>query len=136
MKKIVGFILILILGVFGFAALKLAQDGFDIQIDNDTNQEISGLNITYDHIKSDIYMPTVEPGESYSLHIDPEEDSDEQFSEAALKLEYEDENGILHTEYVIGYFEAGYSGKAVIDIQSVDDNGKLEVVIESDTSLY
>jgi hypothetical protein len=53
-----------------------------------------------------------------------------------VHLEYKDNKGNLHTEYVIGYFEKGYSGKAVINIKSADENGKLEVEIKSNTSLY
>ena len=37
---------------------------------------------------------------------------------------------------LLGYFEKGYSGKSVINIKSVDENGKLEVEIKSNTSLY
>ena len=34
-------------------------------------------------------------------------------------------------EYVIGYFEKGYSGESVINIKSVDENGELEVEIKA-----
>ncbi|KKI88653.1 hypothetical protein WQ54_31065 [Bacillus sp. SA1-12] len=64
------------------------------------------------------------------------ENSTEEFDEAALKLEYKDNKGNLHTEYVIGYFEKGYSGDATVNIKSIDANGKLEIEIKENTSLY
>jgi hypothetical protein len=51
-------------------------------------------------------------------------------------LEYKDNKGDLHTEYVIGYFEKGYSAKAVINIKSIDENGKLDAEIKRNTSSY
>jgi hypothetical protein len=135
MKKIIVSIIVVIIGALGFATLKLAQDGFDIRVENETNKEVSGLYLTYDNIKSDIKIPSIAPGEKFTLNVNPNDDSNDDFSEAALKVEYKDNKGNLHTEYVIGYFEKGYSGKSVINIKSVDKDGKLEVEIKSNTSL-
>ena len=111
MKKIIVSIIVVIIGALGFATLKLAQDGFDIRVENETNKEVSGLYLTYDNIKSDIKIPSIARGEKYTLNVNPNEDSNDDFSEAALKVEYKDNKGNLHTEYVIGYFEKGYSRK-------------------------
>jgi hypothetical protein len=135
MKKIIVSIIVVIIGALGFATLKLAQDGFDIRVENETNKEVSGLYLTYDNIKSDIKIPSIAPGGKFTLNVNPNDDSNDDFSEAALKVEYKDNKGNLHTEYVIGYFEKGYSGKSVINIKSVDKDGKLEVEIKSNTSL-
>ncbi|MFS0824353.1 hypothetical protein [Bacillus sp. 1P02SD] len=136
MRKIIVPIIVVIIGALGFATFKLAQDGFDITVENNTKKEVSGLYLTYDDIKSDIKIPSVPSGEKYTINVDPNEDSNNNFSEAALKLEYKDNKGKLHTEYVIGYFEKGYSGKADINIKSIDENGKLKVEIIDNISLY
>ncbi|AIK39054.1 hypothetical protein [Bacillus pseudomycoides] len=53
-----------------------------------------------------------------------------------MKLQCKNTKGNLYTEYVIGYFERGYSGNAVITIKFVDANGKLDIEIKDTTSLY
>jgi hypothetical protein len=136
MKKIIVSIIVLIIGALGFASYKLGQDGFDITVENKTNKEVSGLYLTYENIKSNIKIPFLALGDKYTINVNPNEESNDDFSEAALKLEYKDNKGDLHTEYVIGYFEKGYSGKAVINIKSVDESGKLEAEIKTNTSLY
>ena len=45
------------------------------------------------------------------VNVHPKVASNEEFDEATLKLEYKDNKGNLHTEYVIGYFKKGYLGK-------------------------
>jgi len=136
MKRKLVILLVVITGLIGLAGFILAQDGFDIKIANQTKNEISGIYLTYDHITSDIKIPPVAPGEEYKLNVDPAEHSMEDFDEAALVLEYKDYKGKIHTEYVIGYFEKGYSGEAIIQIKSVNNQGKIEVDIQEDTSLY
>lgn len=131
MKKLVELaIIIVILGGIGFAVMKLTQDGFVIKVNNETDQEVSGLYLTYENIISDYIIPPIPSDGTYKVHVEPKENSTNLFDEAALKLEYKDSNGKLHTEYVIGYFEKGYSGRAVVNINSVDGNGKLEVEIK------
>lgn len=136
MKKIIVSIIVVIIGSVGFATFRLVQDEFDIRVANETNKEVSGLYLTYDNIKSDIKIPSIVSGEKYVLNVNQNEVSNNDFSEDALKLEYKDNKGNLHTEYLIGYFEKGYTGKAVINIKSVDENGKLDVEIKNHTSLY
>ncbi|RKL69259.1 hypothetical protein CR203_04315 [Salipaludibacillus neizhouensis] len=132
MKKFLVIITILLLGFIGLSKYIFAQDGFDIKVINETNKEISGIYLTYDHIKSDIIVPSIEQGEVYKLNVNPTE----TFVENAMKLQYKDKEEKLHTEYVIGYFEKGYSGKAEITIKSVDENGKLDIEIVQNASAY
>lgn len=137
MKKILAsIIVVMIMGALGFATYKLAKEGFDITVENETNKEVTGLYLTYDNIKKVIKIPSIASGEKYPLNVNPSEDSNNNFSEDALKLEYKDNRGNLHTEYVIGYFEKGYSGQAVIKIKSIDEKGKLKLEVKDDTSLY
>lgn len=136
MKRKLGLLLALLTGLVCLAGFILAQDGFDIKLTNQTKHKISGLYVTYEHIRSDIRIPSIAPGEKYSLNVDPVEQSTEDFNEAALLLKYKDYNGKIHTEYVIGYFEKGYSGGANLTITSVSKTGKLELDIQEDISLY
>jgi hypothetical protein len=123
-KVIVG---ILILGLIGIGSYFIfsGQEGFDITVKNQTNKEISGLYLTYENIKSDIKIPSIEPEKEYKFNVTPTED----FGENSMILYYQDDKGIKHTEYVFGYFEKGYYGDAVITLKSIDENGKIQVEI-------
>lgn len=136
MKRKLGILFVLLTGLVCLAGFILAPDGFDIKLTNQTKHKISGLYVTYEHIRSDIQIPSIAPGEKYSLNVDPAQLSKEDFDEAALLLKYKDHQGKIHTEYIIGYFEKGYSGEASITINSVSKTGKIEVDIQEDTSVY
>lgn len=125
MKKLIALIVI-IAGVLGVATFTFAPEGLDIKIKNKTNEEISGLQLTFAHNDRGIEIPSITPGEKYKLNVNPNDD----FSESALVLQYVDNLGELHTEYVIGYFEKGYSGRCTITIKSVDQNGQLSLEID------
>ncbi|WP_246140914.1 hypothetical protein [Bacillus marasmi] len=136
MKKILAVMVVIVVGIVGFSGYILAKEGLEIEVKNQTNKEISGLYFTYDKIKSNIKIPSIASGKKYTLNINPNENSNDDFNEAALKLEYRDNKGQLHTEHVIGYFEKGYTGEAVITIKSEDKNGKLYIDVTDQTSLY
>lgn len=108
----------------------LFQVGIDIKVKNQMNEEISGLYVTYNEIKSDVKIPTLKPGEKNKLNVSHGKNSNDNFSEGALLLEYKDSNGKVHTKYVVGYIERGYSGFANIKITDVDENGKLKMDIK------
>ncbi|MED3690821.1 hypothetical protein P4534_18805 [Peribacillus butanolivorans] len=54
MKKVIG--VIFVLGIIGLGSyfLLLKQEGFEFTVKNQTNKEITGLYLTYNHINSDI----------------------------------------------------------------------------------
>jgi hypothetical protein len=132
MKKILVAIAILITGVVFIKSFYLINGGFDIKIENQTKLDVIGLYLTYDNIKSDINIPSIAAHKAYKLNVNPTED----VGESSMILHYKDNNGNLHTETVIGYFEGGYSGKILITIKSVDEVGKLNIKIKDDISLY
>jgi hypothetical protein len=123
-KVIVG---ILVLGLIGIGSyfLFLGQEGFNITVKNQTNKEISGLFLTYHNITSDIKIPSILPDKEYKFNVTPTEN----FGENSMKLHYKDHNGQLHTEYVFGYFEKGYSGDAIITLKSIDVNGEIQIEV-------
>ncbi|WP_175637770.1 hypothetical protein [Metabacillus schmidteae] len=129
--KLIIFVLILIIPItivvlFNIVLFKV---GIDIRVSNQTDNEISGLYVSYDEIKSEVKIPTLKPKENYILEVSDSKNSNENFDEAALLLEYKDKSGKLHREYIVGYIERGYSGFANIKITDKDENGKLKVEI-------
>ncbi|MFF2449557.1 hypothetical protein ACFVSW_21170 [Neobacillus sp. NPDC058068] len=135
MKKILIVITIMIIAIVGLAVFLLGRVGIDIKVINQTNEEIPEMYLTYENINSDIKIPPLAPGETYKLNLNTIKNSTEDFVEGALLLKYIDNFGSLNTEYVIGYFEKGYSGNAVIKIKSIDANGKLEIEIEDNPKI-
>ncbi len=131
MKKILVVLAILITGIVGIIGYFLFQSGFDIKIKNQTNRDVTGINLTYDNFKTDIKIPTIASHKDYKLNINPSKD----VGESAMEIQYKDNKGKLHTETVIGYFEGGYSGNIFITIKSIDEDGKLKFRIKEDISL-
>jgi hypothetical protein len=125
MKKVI--IGIFILGFVGIGSYFFisGQEGFEIKVKNQTNKEISGLYLNYHNITSDLKIPSISAGDEYKFIVNPTED----FGENSMKIQYKDYKGLLHTEYVFGYFEKGYSGEAVITLKSIDENGKILIEI-------
>ncbi|MET3195653.1 hypothetical protein [Bacillus sp. OAE603] len=132
MKKNLVIVAILITGIVGVKGYDLINGGFDIKIKNQSNIDITGLYLTYDNIKSDIKIPSIASHKDYNLDVNPTKD----VGESSMVLQYKDNKGELHTKTVIGYFEGGYSGKILITIKSVDEDGKLNLKIKEDISLY
>ena len=95
--------------------------GFDITINNNTNITVSGLKITYEKITKDIDIPSLGAEKKLKINVSPTED----FSENSMKIYYSDKQGNRQEECIVGYFEKGYRGKVIVDINSVDENGKL-----------
>lgn len=103
-----------------------SSKGFEILINNNTNKEISGLNITYNNITKDITVPNILPQSNFKFNINPKEN----FGENTMKMYYYDKTNKKHEEILVGYFEKGYRGKVYIEINSINDNGKLEVKVD------
>lgn len=95
--------------------------GFDITINNNTDIMVSGLKVTYEKITKDIEVPSLSAKKKLKINVSPTEN----FSENAMKIFYIDNQGNRQEECIVGYFEKGYSGKVIVDINSVDKNGKL-----------
>ena len=135
MKKKIKLIIFVLISIIPITIvvlfnILLFKVGIDIRVSNQTDSEISGLYVTYDEIKSDVKIPPLKPKENYILEVSDGKNSNENFDEAALLLEYKDKNGKLHREYIVGYIERGYSGFANIKITDIDENGKLKMKIK------
>ena len=106
MKKktliILGVILIVLIGV-GFYFFS-NQSTYKVIINNKTNKEISGLQISYSNNSKNISVPSIKAGGS-------------------LVMYYTDILGDSHKEILAGYFQKGSEGKVVVNITAVNDLG-------------
>lgn len=100
--------------------------GFDIEIKNNTSENISGLVITYEGIEKQIELPKIEPGKAYRINVNPKE----KFGENSMIIYYKDKRGVIQKNTLIGYFEKGYSGKVNVKINSQEENGLLIMQIQ------
>lgn len=118
MKKktliILGIILILLLSV-GVYWLSNSST-FKITINNKTNKEISGLQISYSNNSKSINVPSIKAGESTEVKVKTDESG-------SLVMYYTDILGDSHKEILAGYFQQGDSGKVVVNITSVNELG-------------
>lgn len=136
MRKYIAFLMIFTVIAGGITVYLMAQSKLEVVLNNDTDQEITGLTITYEGIKEDVTVPPIAAEDTEVVSINPKKQSEEDFSEGTLLLTYTDEAGTIHTETVIGYFEKGYRADAEVTIQSIEEEGKLNMEIEDITNLY
>lgn len=128
-RAVTGLIIALLIIILGFTGYQLfwpKHSGFDIVINNNTSETISGLAITYDHISKDIQLPDIETGKTYKINIDPNED----FGESSMILYYKDNRGFIQKNVIIGYFEKGNRGTVKVNIKSRDENGLIMMQVE------
>src|SRR5699024_8312982 len=108
----------------------LMQSGFAVIINNETDVEISNIEITYENIKTNIEVPPIAAGDDAILEIDPETQATEEFDETNIELSYIDKQGETHTEIIFGYYEKGYTGDAKVTITDIDEDGILSLEVE------
>lgn len=121
------FLGLLIAGGVGYSLLSGDNDGFDIEIKNTLNEDVSGLTITYANITEDIVLPTIKSGETYKLNITPKE----EFGENQMIIYYKDKRGVTQKNTLIGYFAKGYNGEIKVTVNSIDSNGLIYMKIEN-----
>lgn len=126
------YLIILMVTTFigGFAYLfLLSNSSLAVVINNHTDEEISGLSLTYEGIKTDIVVDPIAAEEDAVLKVDPETQASDSFEEGSLTLQYKDQNGKVHSETVFDNFDKESSGDAEVTIKSVDENGELAIDI-------
>lgn len=127
-------LIILVIGVI-FCAIAIlllfkGPTGFAVTIENNTQIDVTGLQISYEHITKDIVVPDIKAGTSYRLVVNPTEN----FGENQMLLYYLDKNGTKQSKILVGYFEKGYSGKVNVRIKSVNDKGVFELEVDEEIS--
>lgn len=118
MKKkiliILGIILIVLIGsgIYFFSN----QSTYKVIINNNTNKEISGLQISYNSNNKNIDVPTIKAGESKEVKVRAKENG-------SLVMYYTDILGDTHKEILGGYFQKGSKGKVVVNITAISELG-------------
>src|SRR5690625_7168231 len=102
----------------GLTVYLLFQPNLVVFINNETDEEITGLTLTYDEVKSDITVLSVQPGEDESIEISPSEQAKDSFTEGSLVLKYEDNLGETHSETVFEHFDLSSLGDAMVIIKA------------------
>ncbi len=129
-KKITPILLIcLLVGILFVGFIKNEFRGISFSIENQTDTQISGLIIKRSTAKDVFNIPTILSNETNKIERLPS-DRRKNASDDAMILEYEDTNGIKHTEILIGYLDGVFSAEIFITIVSIDENGKLELDID------
>ncbi|WP_226793092.1 hypothetical protein [Bacillus sp. B1-b2] len=130
-KKIVIGSSFLILGIITILLfLRFREEGINITVNNNTPNDIEGLYLTYSQLDDDIKLPKVLSESNMSLTFEPD------VNESNLILYYYDKEGEKQEEYIIGYFNRGYDAKVNIEINEVEDDGKLILVYEEHISFF
>ncbi|REE94550.1 hypothetical protein A8990_101346 [Paenibacillus taihuensis] len=128
MKNIVLLVFVTIVAYFAvMAVVDHDQSGFTITIQNNLDQTVNELTITY---PGGPKMVSLKAHSKKRIHIVPK-----VHGEGSIKLEYETGHG-KQESYIFGYIEPGYSGKATVDIDSSKENGELDFKVKDELDLY
>lgn len=126
MKKknliILGIILVVLIG----AGLYFFNNKstYKVVINNKTDKEISGLQISCGSNSKNIEVPDIGPSSSKEVRVKSEENG-------SLVMYYTDYLGDSHKELLAGYYQKGASGKIVVNITSINDLGIYSMEIAS-----
>lgn len=126
MKKLLLLVSVFTVLVAAAVYFNQGKAGFEVNFKNETGVVVKELFLTYNNIESDIEIPPLGAHEEISVRVEPTE----EFGENSMGMYYKDNSGVLHKETVIGYFEQGYSGAAVVTLNSINDNGVIDVAVE------
>ncbi|WP_459480959.1 hypothetical protein [Clostridium saccharoperbutylacetonicum] len=124
-KFILFALVIFLLVVIGILKFNFSSR-YKISITNNTNKTIENLELRYkvgDIIQN---ISQIESKKSWKGTID----TNSIQGENAIILTYQNNKGTSYEEYVVGYLEKGYSGKADVVINKIDENGKLEMEVK------
>ncbi len=121
--------LVLVVAIY-FVFIK--QNELEVKIHNDTNEDVSGLQLVTNHSLLLVDVNTIKAGEEEKFIIELPKD----FDEGSVNLLYTDKQGEQHSEVIHGYVQKGFVGVGKVDIRSVDKNGILKMDIEAKTDIF
>lgn len=134
LRKYITLLMIMTVVGAGLTIFLLFRSNLVVFINNDTDEEITDLTLTYEGIKEEITVPPIKPNEYESIKINPKKQAEESFNGASLELHYKDDSGKAHSEIVFDHFETGQSGDAEVTITDKDEKGVF--TIEIDDEIY
>ena len=124
-KIIISVVILFLLGVIGICKFSFSS-GYKIYITNNTNNTVEKLELKY---KVGNIIQTISKIESKKSWKDTIDTNAIQGGNSII-LTYKDNKGNSYEEYIVGYLEKGYNGKANVVINNIDENGKLEITIK------
>lgn len=124
-KITIGIVIFLILGFIGICKFSFSS-GYKICITNNTDKTVERLELNYKVGNTIQTISQIESKKTWKDTID----TNSIKGENAIILIYKDNKGTSYEEYIVGYLEKGYRGKANVVINSIDTNGKLEIIIK------
>ena len=124
-KIIISVVILFLLGVIGICKFSFSS-GYKIYITNNTNNTVEKLELKY---KVGNIIQTISQIESKKSWKDTIDTNAIQGGNSII-LTYKDNKGNSYEEYIVGYLENGYNGKANVVINNIDENGKLEITIK------
>lgn len=124
-KIITSIVILLLLGVTGIYKFSFSS-GYKISITNNTNKTVEKLELKYKVGNIIQTISQIESKKTWKNTID----TNSIQGENAIILTYKDNKDNVYEEYVVGYLEKGYSGKANVVINNINKNGKLEITIK------
>ena len=124
-KIIISVVILFLLGVIGICKFSFSS-GYKIYITNNTNNTVEKLELKY---KVGNIIQTISQIESKKSWKDTIDTNAIQGGNSII-LTYKDNTGNSYEEYIVGYLEKGYNGKANVVINNIDENGKLEITIK------
>lgn len=102
------------------------SNGYKVTIENNSNKTIKNVELKYKVGSNIKIIDEIAANESCKENIN----TDNVQGENSIILVYKDINGHSHEECVVGYLEKGYSGKVKVNINKVNDDGKLDIVVK------
>ena len=113
--------------LIAIALLKLVStvknQGYEITIENQSNQLIQGLRIKYANNNIGVDVPSIATKSIIKVKVPPKE----EFGETSIILEYTDKSEFKRKETIIGYVDKGFGGNVKVIILDLDNNGILKL---------
>lgn len=121
---------LIILGTFCLFLLETNvikfNNNYKISIKNNTNKFIENLELQYNTGELIETITEIDAKTSWKDKINTNTINGEN----SIVLTYKDNNNNLHKEIVVSFLEKGSSGRANIIIDSIDENGKLNLITQ------
>ena len=127
MKKLgIAAVSLLVVGIIGyiiFSFLYTPVKGFEVTIENSTEEQVEGIYLTCAGITKDIGVPVVAQHSKTVVKVQPKD-----YGESTLTLYYKDKQEIVHKQTIIGYFEESYgNGYVRVNIEKIETDGQLKI---------
>lgn len=132
LRKYITLLMIMTVVGAGLTIFLLFRSNLVVFINNDTDEEITDLTLTYEGIKEEITVAPIKPNDYESIKINPKKQAEKSFKGASLELHYKDGSGKTHSKTIFDHFETGHSGDAEVTITDKDEKGVFTIDIDEE----